>query len=74
VSATLGASASGSPIAGILLAALLALVILETLLARWFSHAYRSESEGEGAAIRPSIGRSGASIIRSSAAAREAAA
>ncbi len=73
IRATLGTAASGSPIAGILLAALLGLVILETLLARWFSHAYRSETEGERGTIAPSMGGR-ASIIRSSAGAQEAAA
>ncbi|HWB19837.1 MAG TPA: hypothetical protein VG711_06025, partial [Phycisphaerales bacterium] len=32
---------TGSPIAGLLLLALLGVVLLETLFARWFSHAYR---------------------------------
>jgi hypothetical protein len=73
IRATLGTGASGSPIAGLLLAALLGLIIIETLLARWFSHAYRSQTEGERGSIAPSIGRR-ASIIRSSAGAQEAAA
>lgn len=41
--APMRAAAGGSPIAGWILVVLLALVILETLLARWFSHAYRDE-------------------------------
>jgi hypothetical protein len=73
VGATLGTSASGSPIAGILLAALLGLIVVETLLARWFSHAYRSESEADDALIKPSVGGR-AAFIRSSAGARGAAA
>jgi hypothetical protein len=64
--ATLGAGALGSPIAGILLALVLALIILETLLARWFSHAYRGEAEGDRLAIRPSMTSAGAAVIRSS--------
>lgn len=54
--ATLGGAAGGSPIAGILLAVVLGLIILETLLARWFSHAYRAEAGGDQLAIRPSVG------------------
>ncbi len=54
--ATLGGAAGGSPIAGILLAIVLALIILETMLARWFSHAYRAEAEGDRLAIKPSLG------------------
>jgi hypothetical protein len=73
VRATLGAGTSGSPIAGILLAALLGLIILETLLARWFSHAYRSATEGESGAVRPSLGGR-AAFIRSIAASQGAAA
>jgi hypothetical protein len=38
---------SGAPLARMLLAALLVLVILETLLARWFSHALRRGSRVE---------------------------
>ncbi len=41
--ATLGQIDAASPIAGILLFALLAIVLLETLLARWFSHASGSD-------------------------------
>jgi len=37
--AALRTADSGAPLAGILLTAVLALIILETLLARWFSHA-----------------------------------
>ena len=42
---------SGAPIAGILLGAVLALIILETALARWFSHALpQARPEGFGTA------------------------
>ncbi|MCI0630008.1 MAG: BatA domain-containing protein [Phycisphaerales bacterium] len=41
IAESLGGQQMGSPIAGILLIIVLALVILETLLARWFSHADR---------------------------------
>ena len=37
--AALRTADSGAPLAGILLAAVLALILLETALARWFSHA-----------------------------------
>ncbi|MEE8459169.1 MAG: hypothetical protein V3S08_04815, partial [Phycisphaerales bacterium] len=37
--AALRTADSGAPLAGILLTAVLALIILETALARWFSHA-----------------------------------
>ena len=56
VSATLSGGPGGSPLAGVLLASVLALVILETLLARWFSHAYRAEAEGDRWSIQPSMG------------------
>jgi len=56
VSATLSGGAGGSPLAGLLLALVLALVILETLMARWFSHAYRAEAEGDRWSIKPSMG------------------
>jgi fructoselysine-6-P-deglycase FrlB-like protein len=43
---------SGAPIAGILLAAVLALIILETALARWFSHALpQARPGGAGTAL-----------------------
>lgn len=54
--ATLGGAAGGSPIAGILLAIVLGLIVLETMLARWFSHAYRAEAEGDRIVIKPSLG------------------
>jgi len=38
----------GSPIAGILLLIVLGLILLETLLARWFSHSYRAEGGDVG--------------------------
>ena len=60
LSATLGQGKSGSPIAGLLLLIVLILVIAETLLARWFSHAYRWEAAsdepvGGGYGRRPAI-------------------
>jgi len=48
VSASLGAGTTGSPIAGIILMIVLGLVILETILARLFSHAYRDDGVREG--------------------------
>lgn len=53
--AALRTAKSGSPIAGILLALLLLLIVLETLLARWFSHAYREDemASASGPTIRP---------------------
>jgi hypothetical protein len=41
IAASLGGGVSGSPMAGLLLLIVLALVVLETVLARWFSHADR---------------------------------
>jgi hypothetical protein len=56
IASTLGGSVSGSPLAGILLAIVLGLLVLETMFARWFSHAYRAESEGDRFSIKPSMG------------------
>ena len=42
IAASLSVDRATSPIAGFLLLAVLALAILETLLARWFSHAYQA--------------------------------
>lgn len=47
--AALATVESGSPIALYLLIAIVALALLETLLARWFSHAYRSGPAVAGA-------------------------
>ncbi|MCZ6835679.1 MAG: BatA domain-containing protein [Planctomycetota bacterium] len=67
--ATLSRTRSGSSLAGILLWILMFLVLLETLLARWFSHAFRID-EGEerfGSGLRATIagvvktGKAGAS-------------
>lgn len=44
MSAAVGDASGGSPIAGTILALVLALVLTETLLARWFSHAYASDA------------------------------
>ena len=56
---TLGGAASGSPLAGLLLLVVLALVILEPLMARWVSHAYRREEHGDRLAISASMGGKG---------------
>ncbi|MHC5113103.1 MAG: BatA domain-containing protein [Planctomycetota bacterium] len=45
----------GSPIAGVLLVIVLALVILETVLARWFSHAGTDRPGGVTRGLRPSM-------------------
>ena len=37
----------GSPLSGLLLLGVLVLVLLETMLARWFSHAYRTGPTAE---------------------------
>ena len=50
--------------AGLLLVLALALLVIETLLARWFSHAYSAGEGAAGPAIRPTISESG-SIGRS---------
>jgi hypothetical protein len=51
-SAALRVAGGGTPIAGIVLALLLAFVIIETLFARWFSHAFRDEAiDGTPAAM-----------------------
>lgn len=55
IKSTMGGGLGGSPIAGILLMCVLALVVLETLLARWFSHAYRADTAGDRLSVRPSI-------------------
>jgi hypothetical protein len=47
LSRSLTVADQGSPIAGILLFMVLALLIIETLLARWFSHAYKSEASDQ---------------------------
>lgn len=61
--ASLSSGAAMSPIAGMLLIALLALAIVETLLARSFSHAYRHEGVGENAGgLRPTIDEAAASF------------
>ena len=44
MTAALSDSAGGSPIAGLILALVLALLLVETLFARWFSHAYSSDA------------------------------
>jgi hypothetical protein len=54
--ATLGSGAGGSPISGLLLLTVLGLVLLETMLARWFSHAYRAGEDGDRRIIAPSSG------------------
>ena len=57
--AALRAADSGAPLAGILLTAVLALIIIETLLARWFSHALPparaagADETAEAAALAP---------------------
>jgi hypothetical protein len=59
IAADLARGESGAPIAGILLAILLGLVLLETILARWFSHA-RTMAPGGAASgpggLRPTMG------------------
>ncbi len=56
LAATLGSTDAGSPIAGALLMAVLALVLLETALARWFSHACVTDATGpHRAGVRPTI-------------------
>jgi hypothetical protein len=50
---TLRTSASGAPLAGVLLWALLALVAVETVFARWFSHAEPGGRQGLAATGRP---------------------
>ena len=60
--AMLVSGAAGSPLAGILLAIVLGLIVLETMLARWFSHAYRAEQGESGSGRRsivPSMGGAG---------------
>jgi len=52
---------SGMHLAGILLVALLALVVVETLMARWFSHAVVSTHSATGEGIRPAVAATGAS-------------
>jgi len=54
ISASLGGGTTGSPIAGIILMFVLLLVILETILARWFSHAYREQGH-EGSRFQGSM-------------------
>jgi hypothetical protein len=60
IAADLARGESGAPIAGILLAILLGLVLVETILARWFSHA-RTMAPGGAAGtgpggLRPTMG------------------
>ena len=55
VIAALSPADSGLPIASILLGIVLALVILETLLARWFSHALQAGAEGSGSGRWPGL-------------------
>ncbi len=58
LNAALRATKTGSSLAGILLWILLALVLLESLLARWFSHAFRASAEDERfGGIRASVNK-----------------
>ncbi len=54
--ADLRTAETGSPLAGLLLAAALALVVLETALARWFSHAAPPGGRGEPEFAAPRAG------------------
>ena len=60
--AALGGTGSGAPIAGLLLFAVLALVVVETALARWFSHALPAVERplGPGLGGEASMARGGA--------------
>ncbi|MHC4947512.1 MAG: BatA domain-containing protein [Planctomycetota bacterium] len=60
----LAAAESGSSLAGLLLAALLALVIVETALARWFSHAHRPVTRPTLERWRTTIGETAATAGR----------
>ncbi len=51
---------SRSPLAGILLLIVIALVLLETLLARWFSYSYEGEGAVTSGGLRPTIHHSAA--------------
>ena len=63
LNAALQATKTGSSLAGILLWILLALVLLETLLARWFSHAFRASAEDERfGGIRASVNKRTAKV------------
>ena len=53
--APLRTAASGSSLAGVLLMALLALVVIETALARWFSHALTSHSASIRGGLHPTV-------------------
>ncbi|MCP3903891.1 MAG: VWA domain-containing protein [Planctomycetes bacterium] len=55
VGAHLQRSEIGSPIAGVLLLLVLGLVVLETLLARWFSHAGTERRASGARTLRPSM-------------------
>ena len=55
VIAALSPADSGLPIASILLGIVLALVILETLLARWFSHALQAGAPRPGSGRWPGL-------------------
>lgn len=67
VIAALSPADSGLPIASILLGTVLALVILETLLARWFSHARQVGTQRPGSGrwpgLRPTV-REGLAALR----------
>jgi hypothetical protein len=59
IGSTLAIDRATSPLAGILLLTVLALVVIETLLARWFSHAYVTEIGDQRSEVRfPGAGSS----------------
>jgi len=61
-------TSSGMHLAGILLALVLALVLMETLMARWFSHATQAARGLEAGGIQPAVtGKLGAARIRKAA-------
>ncbi|MHC4109238.1 MAG: hypothetical protein ACYSTY_14245, partial [Planctomycetota bacterium] len=64
--AALSPGDSGLPMASILLGIVLALVLLETFLARWFSHALQAGAEGPGgrrwSGLRPTVREALASL------------
>lgn len=55
--AALRTAESGSPLAGALLLAVLGLVVIETALARWFSHAAPKRTQRFGAGLRADVAR-----------------
>ncbi len=63
VNAALKATKAGSSLSGILLWILLALVLIEAMLARWFSHAFRASAEDERfGGIRASVNKRTAKV------------